>query len=114
MEADLATPIVRALIGAIICGLGVSVRTLFVRMREAESALAVLRVRESGSDESGRAALEQVQQLRLAVAEAYVRRDDYVMQMASVATKLDSIGVMVARVDERMRVHEGHHDPRPD
>lgn len=37
------------------------------------------------------------------IAENYVRRDDYVPQVTQMNVKLDAIGGMVARLDERSR-----------
>ena len=107
MEGELATLLVRGVVGTVIAGLGFAVRGLFARARQLESEVAALKARPLPNDEAGRAAAAALQQLKLDIAERYIRRDDYVTQMAGVATKLDSIGVMVARLDERFRLQEG-------
>ncbi len=120
MDGELGTSIVRAFIGVVVGGLGWVVRGLFTRVRtlEAQSAareerVAALEKEPAPSDatarqaqEDARGAKEELQKFKLCVAERYVRRDDYVTQMAGVLTRLDAIGVMVARVDERMKIHE--------
>lgn len=51
----------------------------------------------------GFATKEDLNAHREKVAENYVRRDDYVPQVTQMNVKLDAIGGMVARLDERSR-----------
>ena len=106
MDAELGQIIVRAVVGVVITGLGFAVRGLFVRMRTAEAGLAAL----GKPDKAGQVAREELQKFKLCVAETYVRRDDYVMQMGGVIQKLDSIGTMVSRLDEWRRIQERMRD----
>lgn len=108
MDPETGAWLARIVAGVIVAGLGVAIRNLFVRVRHNESAVAVLSNRPVANDKAGTEAKEDLQKFKLCVAENYVRRDDYVAQMAGVLTKLDAIGVMVARVDERMRIHDPH------
>ena len=110
VDGELATIIVRAVIGVVITGLGFAMRGLFVRLREAESEIAVLKNQPAPTDKAGREAMEALQRFKLCVAESYIRRDDYVPQMALVTTKLDGIGGMVMRVDERTKLWGGRHE----
>lgn len=47
------------------------------------------------------ASKEDLHRIELAVADKYVRRDDYVPQITLNNSKLDAIGQMVARLDDR-------------
>ncbi len=78
-----------------------AVTTLFVRLRrvEAENAVIEETVRQIAGSNVG----EELHKLRLCIAESYVRRDDYVQQLSLIQSKLDSLGTLVARVDERTR-----------
>ena len=106
VDPEAATWLVRIAAGVIISGLGVAVRGMFVRVRTAEAKVAVLESRPPSSDAAGKTALGEVQALKLCLAQHYVRRDDYVMQMTGVIQKLDSIGTMVSRLDEWRRIQE--------
>ena len=108
MDPETTVWLGRIVAATIVSGLGIAIRNLFVRTRNSERAIAVLNARPVASDKAGTEAREDLQKFKLCVAEGYVRRDDYVAQMAGVLTKLDAIGVMVARVDERVRI-----DPPP-
>ena len=46
---------------------------------------------------------EELNAHREKVAENYVRREDYVPQLTQMTIKLDAIGQMVARLDERSK-----------
>lgn len=52
------------------------------------------------------------QEMRVYMAERYVRRDDYIPAMAEISVKLDGMGPRMARVDERtamlMKEKTGH------
>lgn len=107
MEGELATVLVRSTVGAVIAGLGFAIRSLFVRMRTAEARVKVLEETRPAPDTAGREALAELQQFKLCVAENYIRRDDYIPQVTTLITRVDAIGVMVARVDERFRIGRG-------
>ena len=57
----------------------------------------------NASKVDGLATKEDLNAHREKVAENYVRRDDYVPQITQMNVKLDAIGGMVARLDERSR-----------
>ena len=57
----------------------------------------------NASKVDGMATKEDLNAHREKVAENYVRRDDYVPQVTQMNVKLDAIGGMVARLDERSR-----------
>ncbi|MCY4030287.1 MAG: hypothetical protein OXH75_28745 [Acidobacteria bacterium] len=57
----------------------------------------------NASKADGMATKEDLNAHREKVAENYVRRDDYVPQVTQMNVKLDAIGGMVARLDERSR-----------
>ena len=109
MEGELISWLVKGTLAAVIGGLGIALRNLFSRMREAESGLAVLN-REPGTSTTA----EDLQTFKLRVAENYVRRDDYVQQLAGVLARLDGIGKVVVRVEERQKAFERHHGYRTD
>lgn len=110
MDGDIGAWIVKGVIGCVIVSLGIAVRGLFSRLRETEARVVAIEKAPAPCDAAGREAQAQVQDLRLCMAEHYIRRDDYVAQMGLVTSKLDAIGVMVARMDERMKTHEARHD----
>lgn len=121
MNGDIGAWLLKGVISVVVVSLGIAVRGLFARLRDAEARLAVIEAIPAPCDAAGRAAQaelaefrgeaqRELQDLRLSVAEHYIRRDDYVAQMGLVTSKLDAIGVMVARMDERMKSREGHHD----
>lgn len=109
MEADLATWVLRALIAT----LAAAVAGLFARLRavERERAVADTRIQALEARPTAHSDAtemrEAVHALRLHVAERYVRADGYVAQMTGLCTRIDGIGVMVARLDERLRVNDG-------
>ena len=84
MEDNLLTWILSTALMAVFGTMGAAVRSLFLRLRAIE---------------------REERDFRICVAENYVRRDDYVPQMSGVNIRLDSIGTMVARIDERTRRH---------
>ena len=110
MDAEFASWMAKAVMGGLITATGFALRTLFTRVRSAESEIAVLKERPSASDKVAREAKEELQRFKLCVAEGYVRRDDYVAQTAGIITRLDSIGTTVARLDERERMRERMRD----
>ena len=114
MEGELGAIIVRTLVGVVITGLGFAIRSLFVRARELQVKVATLESRPAPDNSEARKAREELQALRLCIAERYTLRDDYVSQMAGVLTRLDGIGTIVARVEERQKAHERTHELRPD
>lgn len=94
-------------------GISVLLRGLFVRVRHLESQVMALDARPPSDDAAAQKAMAQVQDLRLAVAEHYVRRDDYIPQISEVLSRLDGIGTIVTRVEERQMAHERLHEHRP-
>lgn len=101
--------ILRGLVGACIAaaaGLFARVRRNELRDASMEPRLAAVEARPSGG-EGVAEVREEMHTLRLHVAETCVRRDDYVTLTATVLARLDSLGVMVARIDERERMREG-------
>ena len=90
-----------ALVGAVV--------GLFARLRTVERGRAVADTRIQSlegrpSDHPEVVKLHQmVHDLRLHLAEHYVRSDGYVAQMTGICTRIDGIGVMVARIDEWRR-----------
>ena len=109
MEGDLATWIVRALIAALVAAVG----GLFARLRvvERERAVADTRIQALEAQPTAHSEAAEMREaihvLRLHVAEHYVRADGYVAQMTGLCARIDGIGVMVARLDERLRVGDG-------
>lgn len=103
MDGDLLAWLFKAVLGTTIAGAGFWMRSLMARVRALEA-------RPTPSDEAGRAARDEVQQLKLHVAEHHVRRDDYVPQTAAILQRLDSIGNTTSRIEEWMRIHESRRD----
>lgn len=95
---DIEVWVARAVIGALVTGAVIAL----ARMRALERNQAVL-TKTVGRLEKQDTGAGAVQELRICIAENYVRREDYVPQMSGINAKLDSIGAMVARLDERSR-----------
>ena len=112
MDPGLSAWILKGVISCVIVSLGFAMRTLFGRVRAAESEIAVLQNRPAPTDAAGREAKGELQTFKLCVAENYIRRGDYIPQMSQLNHKVDAIGVMVARIDERNRIAERFEDQR--
>lgn len=96
-------------------GVAVVLRALFVRVRSLESSHAAIEARlAAGGDSRVEPLRQELQALRLEVAQSYVRRDDYVTQVSEVLGRLDGIGTIVTRVEERQKAHERLHELRAD
>ena len=103
---DVEAWILRALVGACIAaaaGLFARVRRNEIRHAGMEPRLAAVEARPAAGGDAAELR-EDLHAHRLHVAETYVRRDDYVALTTTVLTRLDSLGVMVARIDERERL----------
>lgn len=106
MDGDIGAWLLKGVITVVVTSLAFAVRGLFTRLREAEARVVALEKTPPPCDAAGRAAQADLQAFKLCVAEHYVRRDDYATQMAGALTRLDAIGVMVARLEERSRLQE--------
>ena len=112
---DLDTRILLAVAGACIAAVGglfARVRRNEVRHVAMEPRLSAVEARPSGAGDVAEVR-EELHAHRLHVSETYVRRDDYVALTATVLTRLDSLGVMVARIDERERLRDRREEPAP-
>ena len=112
MDGEIGSWIVKGVISCVIVSLGFAVRGLFHRLRDTEARVVVLEKTPAPCDAAGREAKAQLQDFKLCVAENYIRRGDYVPQMAQLNNKVDAIGVMVARIEERNRIEDRLDDRR--
>ena len=110
MEADVTSWIGRGVVGLLIMAVG----GLFARLRSVERDRAAADVRIEKLEQrpvpsSGPATKvhDELREFQIGVAENYVRRNDYIQQTAGILQRLDAVGTMTARIDERTRLAGG-------
>ena len=94
METEFISWVMRGLVLLTMGGVG----GLFAWQKKISSEVAVIQS-ELGDDN---ASSKDITELKLCVAETYVRRDDYIQQVSLVGQKLDSNALLLTRVDERV------------
>ena len=102
-------PVLVAVFGAIAAVIATGVGGLFIRMRSLEGLRKAADVRLGELEDKARKADEldkKVGELRVCIAENYVRREDYVPALSLIGSKIDSMAQMLTRVDTRL-------EPRP-
>ena len=98
VDGELGQWLVKGVISTVLVSLGFVMRGLFGRMREAEAKLAKIEDRPDLTREID----AKIADIRLCMAENYVRRDDHVTTNSRIIGLLEDHGVALARLEERI------------